>query len=200
MKKAIIAFSTFITILFTTSPLYSDDRLLTGTLLGAGGGALIGQAIGGDTESTLVGTFIGGAIGLAAGSSYHDGHGSSSVRFKYSSHHPHHYHRVHKPYRYYDRHYRKYHHRPHYKHYRKHVYRDHPKHYRKSWQHKRYHYSHPGSRIIVKKVYKYDDGHIVKRHVIRERRHHRHDGYYRGYGKRYDNRQYHVRYWKRYHK
>ena len=198
MKKTIIAAITLITVLLITSPSFANDRVLNSTLLGAGGGALLGQAIGGNTESTLIGTVIGGAIGLTAGSRYYDGHGSSSVHVKYHSHQPQYYHRGHKSYRYKDHHYKKYHHRPHYKQYRKHFYRDHHKHYRKSWHHKRHHYSHPGNRVIIKKVYKYEDGHTVRKHVIRERKHHRYERYHRGYGKRFDNRHYHVRHWKRY--
>lgn len=37
-------------------------------LIGAGSGALLGQAIGGDTESTLVGTAVGGLFGYIIGS------------------------------------------------------------------------------------------------------------------------------------
>lgn len=38
---------------------------INGTLLGAGSGALIGQAVGRNTESTLVGTAVGAMIGYA---------------------------------------------------------------------------------------------------------------------------------------
>jgi len=40
----------------------------TGALLGAGAGALAGQAIGGDTKSTLIGAGIGGGVGYMIGS------------------------------------------------------------------------------------------------------------------------------------
>ncbi|MDJ0624106.1 MAG: hypothetical protein QNJ17_14145 [Desulfocapsaceae bacterium] len=199
MKKSIVAVTTLLTVLIATSQAYSDDRVLAGTLMGAGGGALLGQAIGGDTESTLLGTVIGGAIGLTASSLHHGGYGSSSVHFKYNSYHPRPYHRVHKPYRYRDHYYRKHYHRPHYKHYRKHYYRDHSRHYRKSWRHDRYSYGHPGTRIVIKKVYKYDDGHKVRKNVYKERRHHRYEHHYRGHGKRFDKRKHHIRHWKRHH-
>jgi len=39
----------------------------TGGLTGAGVGALAGQAIGNDTESTLIGTAVGGALGYVIG-------------------------------------------------------------------------------------------------------------------------------------
>ena len=38
-----------------------------GSFLGAGIGALAGQAIGGDTEATLIGTSIGAVVGYAIG-------------------------------------------------------------------------------------------------------------------------------------
>ena len=44
-----------------------------GTLFGAGIGALFGQAIGGDTESTVAGAIYGGMIGGAVESSHHQG-------------------------------------------------------------------------------------------------------------------------------
>lgn len=40
---------------------------IDGLLLGAGGGALVGQAIGRDTEGTLIGTAVGGMLGYIAG-------------------------------------------------------------------------------------------------------------------------------------
>jgi len=45
----------------------AGDRALGGLLLGAGGGALIGQAIGRDTEATLLGTAVGSVLGYIAG-------------------------------------------------------------------------------------------------------------------------------------
>ena len=39
----------------------------SGALLGAGIGALAGQAIGGDTKSTLIGTAVGGGAGYVIG-------------------------------------------------------------------------------------------------------------------------------------
>ena len=38
-----------------------------GALLGAGAGALAGQAIGGNTKSTLIGTAVGAGVGYAVG-------------------------------------------------------------------------------------------------------------------------------------
>lgn len=46
----------------------SQQRAGTGALLGAAGGALVGQAIGKDTKATLIGAAAGGALGAVAGS------------------------------------------------------------------------------------------------------------------------------------
>ncbi len=51
-----------------------------GALWGAGVGALFGQAIGGNTESTVAGAAIGALIGADASSSYHYSH-HPSVRY-----------------------------------------------------------------------------------------------------------------------
>lgn len=40
---------------------------INGLLTGAGGGALVGQAIGRDTEATLIGTAVGGMLGYMVG-------------------------------------------------------------------------------------------------------------------------------------
>jgi Glycine zipper 2TM domain len=43
------------------------DRGIDGLILGAGGGALVGQAIGRDKEATLIGTAVGGMLGYMVG-------------------------------------------------------------------------------------------------------------------------------------
>ena len=45
----------------------ADDRGVNGFLIGAGGGAVLGQAIGRDTEGTLIGTAVGGMLGYMVG-------------------------------------------------------------------------------------------------------------------------------------
>lgn len=45
----------------------AQDRGISGLLLGAGGGAVVGQAIGRDAEGTLIGTVVGGVLGYMAG-------------------------------------------------------------------------------------------------------------------------------------
>lgn len=45
----------------------NPDNRATSAIIGGAGGAMIGQAIGGDTESTLIGTAGGAALGALAG-------------------------------------------------------------------------------------------------------------------------------------
>jgi hypothetical protein len=46
----------------------AGDRAVNGFILGAGSGALVGQALGRNTESTLIGTAVGGMVGYALAS------------------------------------------------------------------------------------------------------------------------------------
>ena len=50
----------------TTPEGYPDNRA-NSALIGAAGGAMIGQAIGGDSRSTLIGTAAGAGLGALAG-------------------------------------------------------------------------------------------------------------------------------------
>ena len=70
MKK-ILVFAVLI-ILSITATAHADQYLrinkgIKGLLLGAGGGALAGQAIGRNTESTLIGTTLGTLVGYMVG-------------------------------------------------------------------------------------------------------------------------------------
>lgn len=55
------------------------DRGIDGLLLGAGGGALVGQAIGRDKEATLVGTAVGGMLGYMMGNEIDKAEGGYAV-------------------------------------------------------------------------------------------------------------------------
>ena len=55
------------------------DRGIDGLLLGAGGGALVGQAIGRDKEATLIGTAVGGMLGYMVGDSMDRAEGGYTV-------------------------------------------------------------------------------------------------------------------------
>jgi outer membrane protein OmpA-like peptidoglycan-associated protein len=70
MKKtiAIIASLVLVISLFSCAgPTQQERGAKTGALIGAGAGAILGQVIGGHTESTLLGAAIGTAIGGIAG-------------------------------------------------------------------------------------------------------------------------------------
>ncbi|MCF6206202.1 MAG: YMGG-like glycine zipper-containing protein [Sulfurovum sp.] len=45
----------------------AETRAEQGALIGAGSGALLGQAVGGDTKSTVIGAALGGIAGAAIG-------------------------------------------------------------------------------------------------------------------------------------
>jgi hypothetical protein len=64
MKKIIVSLSLFCLLFSGCAGGYNAQY---GALLGAGAGALSGQAIGHDTESTLIGTAIGAGAGFMAG-------------------------------------------------------------------------------------------------------------------------------------
>lgn len=69
MKKILVL---TVLILITAATAQADQYLkinkgIKGLLLGAGGGALAGQAIGRDTQSTLIGTSIGTLVGYVVG-------------------------------------------------------------------------------------------------------------------------------------
>jgi uncharacterized protein YcfJ len=55
-------------VLLIAAPVLAGPNTVNGAFIGAGSGALIGQALGRNTEATLAGTFIGGILGAAIGS------------------------------------------------------------------------------------------------------------------------------------
>ena len=71
MKKRFVSVVLFIAALGVFSCAPMETRQQRGTAIGAGSGAavgaILGQAIGGDTESTLIGAGLGAAIGGIAG-------------------------------------------------------------------------------------------------------------------------------------
>jgi outer membrane lipoprotein SlyB len=77
MKKSILYISllsvVFLSVSCATVP---EDRYNTqkGAAIGAGIGALLGQAIGGDTEATLLGAGIGTVVGAVAGNAVDQDH------------------------------------------------------------------------------------------------------------------------------
>lgn len=62
----LIATTTFLlTLILSTA--HAGDRHLGGLIIGGGTGAIVGQAIGHNAESTIVGATIGGVVGLLVG-------------------------------------------------------------------------------------------------------------------------------------
>jgi len=66
MRTAILIAAALVSGLAATT-VQARDRGINGLIIGAGSGALAGQAIGRDTEATLIGTAIGGVLGYIAG-------------------------------------------------------------------------------------------------------------------------------------
>ena len=71
----------FAGVLVTVAMLGGCNDAQSGALIGAGMGALAGQAIGGTTESTLIGTAVG------AGAGYMIGNESDKTRHRQHGHH-----------------------------------------------------------------------------------------------------------------
>ncbi len=65
-------------LLGTAGLLNACNDAQSGALLGAGVGALAGQAIGGDTKATLIGTAVGAWDGRVTATAFHLTHGSSA--------------------------------------------------------------------------------------------------------------------------
>ena len=55
--------------LFSTA--FAGDRTVNGLIIGGGSGALIGQAIGHNAESTIIGATVGGILGIIIGNNGH---------------------------------------------------------------------------------------------------------------------------------
>lgn len=67
MKRQLIGLM-MVAILMIAVPVSAGPNTVGGAFIGAGSGALLGQAFGRNTEATLAGTFIGGILGAAIGS------------------------------------------------------------------------------------------------------------------------------------
>ncbi|SDP18542.1 glycine zipper family protein [Desulforhopalus singaporensis] len=64
MKTAISFFAAFIIALVLTCQAQARNNTANGLIIGGGTGALVGQAIGGNTESTLIGATLGSVVGV----------------------------------------------------------------------------------------------------------------------------------------
>ena len=65
MKKTILLTTIILSSISHTA--FGNDRAVNGLILGGGGGALMGQAIGRNTESTIIGATVGGILGYIIG-------------------------------------------------------------------------------------------------------------------------------------
>lgn len=67
IRKMLATLATGAMIASTVPAAQAAERGMNGLFLGAGGGAILGQAIGRDTEGTLIGTAVGGVLGYIVG-------------------------------------------------------------------------------------------------------------------------------------
>ena len=75
--KAAIVFFLFFSF---HSQAYASDRSVNGLIIGGGAGAIMGQAIGRNVESTVLGATVGGILGaVIASSSSHNRHYNSVI-------------------------------------------------------------------------------------------------------------------------
>jgi len=68
MKKVSIAAAILLLSVSLFQSAEANDRGLNGLLIGGGSGAIVGQAIGRNTEATIIGATVGGVLGLLVGS------------------------------------------------------------------------------------------------------------------------------------
>ena len=67
MRKWILVILVLVMSLGSASRALAGDRAANGLFFGAGSGALIGQAIGRNTDATLLGAAVGGVLGYIVG-------------------------------------------------------------------------------------------------------------------------------------
>lgn len=73
MKRTPIGIIAIVLTGLCISSAQAGQRAVNGMLIGAGSGAVLGQAIGRDTESTIAGTVVGGITGLVIGTTLEHG-------------------------------------------------------------------------------------------------------------------------------
>ena len=86
-NRAVMAIFFFIFCIATASYANAGDRALAGLAIGGGTGAVIGQAVGQNVESTLLGATVGGAIGLIIGNELGRNHVVVHNRYYQPRHH-----------------------------------------------------------------------------------------------------------------
>ncbi len=68
MKKVSIAAAILVLSVSLFQSAEANDRGLNRVIIGGGSGAIVGQAIGRNTEATIIGATVGGVLGLLVGS------------------------------------------------------------------------------------------------------------------------------------
>ncbi len=108
MKRS--AITLLLTAVFTlwSAQVFAGEREVYGALIGAGSGAIIGHTIGGNTESVIIGSALGGLLGVSVGHIQRQGHpGYHPRHFMYPPEYKSKYRGYHKKHRYHDRHFAK---------------------------------------------------------------------------------------------
>ena len=89
LKKTILLAT--IILLSLSHTVFGGDRAINGLILGGGSGALMGQAIGRNSESTIIGATVGGILGYIIGnntrSPAHGGYMPETMRSGNGYHH-----------------------------------------------------------------------------------------------------------------
>jgi len=67
MKKFIFAVVATLLVSANIAIAEAGDQALNGLIIGGGSGALVGQAIGRNTEATIIGATVGGVLGVIVG-------------------------------------------------------------------------------------------------------------------------------------
>ncbi len=97
MKTLYLTIFTLLVSLTATVNTFAGPNSVNGLLIGAGSGAIAGQAIKHDSMATLVGAAVGGIMGYAIGNdldqhgfvAHYSRHGHDSIRFGKPFDHPH---------------------------------------------------------------------------------------------------------------
>ncbi len=87
MKKLLTLSITAALFFVFSTPLLAGDRAIDGMVIGGGAGAIVGQAIGRNMESTLIGATVGSVLGLIVGSETHIAHYRPTIRERGYRHH-----------------------------------------------------------------------------------------------------------------
>lgn len=75
LKSTILMASIILISCFSSA--FGGDRAVNGLIIGGGSGALVGQAIGRNTESTIIGATVGGVLGYIIGNENRHAHHTS---------------------------------------------------------------------------------------------------------------------------